>query len=289
MSNWPNFFIVGASKAGTTSLYLYLEKTKGIFMSPVKEPLFFAPSLNKYKRFASITNEKEYLNLFKGVKNERVIGEASTGYLTDQDSPELIHQKIPNAKIIIILRNPIHRAYSYYLHNVRNGSETISFREAVNCEQKKIEKTNTHRHYIGGSMYYIAVKKYLELFGKDNVMIIVFEEFIEDTYNSVIKVIKFLGIDSKPPKEIDDINNSFRVARGPIVKKILSNSYILKAVRNAKISQSKIQWIREKILEKKIEKPKLDEEDCKYVRKILYDDVQNLKKLTNLNFPWDGF
>jgi len=289
MSSWPNFFIVGAAKSGTTSLYLYLEKTKGIFMSPVKEPLFFAPSVYAYKRFAPIKNEKEYLNLFTGVKDEKAIGEASTGYLTDPDTPKLIHKKIPNAKIIVMLRNPIHRTYSYYLHNIRNGSETISFIEAINCEQKKIEKANTHRHYIGGSMYFEPVKMYLELFGKDNVMIIVFDEFIQDTYKYVKKVVEFLGIDSEPPKEIDGMRNPFRVAKGPIAKKVLSNPHILKAVRKAKISQAKIQWIREKILEKKAEKPILSKEDSEYVKKLLYDDVQNLKKLTGLSFPWDGF
>jgi len=172
--SWPNFFIIGASKSGTTTLYLYLEKTKDIFMSSIKEPLFFAPSLYKYKRFAAIKNQKEYLSLFKGVKNEKVVGEASSQYLTDSESPHLIHAKIPEAKIIMILRNPIHRTYSHYLHNIRNGSEKFSFREAINLELEKKDETNVHRHYLAGSLYQNSVKKYLDLFGQKNVKILIF-------------------------------------------------------------------------------------------------------------------
>ena len=113
---WPNFFIVGAPRSGTTFLYHYLNQISGIFMCPVKEPNYFAASINpKRKLIKPIRSKEKYLKLFENVENETAIGEASPTYLWDPQAPKLIHEKIPNAKFIFILRNPIERAFSHYL------------------------------------------------------------------------------------------------------------------------------------------------------------------------------
>ena len=114
MSDWrflksPNFFIVGAPRAGTTSLYNYLNEISEVFMSPVKEPGFFIP--NDFRNFS----EKTYLELFENVKDEIAIGEATAGYLGNEKTPFLIKEKVPNAKIIITLRDPVNRIFSHYL------------------------------------------------------------------------------------------------------------------------------------------------------------------------------
>ena len=114
--NWPTFFIVGAPRSGTTSLYNYLKTIPEIFMSPVKEPGYFIP--NDFRGFS----EKKYLELFKNVKDEIVIGEASAGYLASQEAAFRIKKEIPNAKIIITLRDPVERTFSDYLNNLRTGN-----------------------------------------------------------------------------------------------------------------------------------------------------------------------
>ena len=109
---WPNFLIVGAQKSGTTSLFHYLRRHPKIFLSPIKEPAYFS----KYRGSVPFKNKKptkeQYLELFQNVKDESAIGEVSTPYLFDQDSATNIYKTIPNAKIIIILRDPTERAYS---------------------------------------------------------------------------------------------------------------------------------------------------------------------------------
>ena len=99
----PNLFVVGAQRAGTTSIYEYLKGAKGVYMSPKKEPHYFSPSAQKQsKKFDDPTLEREkYLGLFRGVTDEIAIGEASPSYLWDPDSPKLIHDAIPDARIII--------------------------------------------------------------------------------------------------------------------------------------------------------------------------------------------
>src|ERR1051325_186535 len=110
----PNFFIVGAARSGTTSLYEYLSQAHSIYMSPIKEPHFFAPNARSSQYSRVIRDWYEYLKLFDHVKNEIAIGEASPSYLWDHESPTFIQRTIPQARIIILLRDPIKRAFSHY-------------------------------------------------------------------------------------------------------------------------------------------------------------------------------
>jgi len=122
---WPNFFIVGAQKAGTSSIYSLLRSIPGIYMSPLKEPNYFSP--NSPTRPSH--DKKRYAGLFGGVTDEIAIGEASPSYLWDPDSPKLIHDAIPKARIIISLRDPVQRAYSQYLMRTRPQKSTGITRE----------------------------------------------------------------------------------------------------------------------------------------------------------------
>ena len=130
MEKWPNLFIVGAPKAGTTSLHEYFEKKiPGIFMSDVKEPYYFCKTLIPIDHYITpIRDKKKYLELFEKSKTEKIIGESSVWYLSDPDASSLIYQKVPNAKIIIMLRDPVERAFSHYLMlEGRKKFESLSF------------------------------------------------------------------------------------------------------------------------------------------------------------------
>src|SRR5258708_108403 len=159
VSALPNFFIVGAPKAGTTSLYYYLGQHPDVYMSPVKEPNYFAEeirlcnigaqwqdwaqrendSLQQYllgpmqeKRFGGIvSNWTDYLKLFQNVNGEKAIGEASVCYLWSRTAARNIASTTPNAKIIMVLRNPVDRAFSQYKQAVASGLIGKSFREQV--------------------------------------------------------------------------------------------------------------------------------------------------------------
>ena len=117
MKNWPNFYIVGAPKAGTTSMYEYLKNVPGIYMSAIKEPNYFSINTvpDNHPVLKPIRDKMKYLSLFDDVTNEKIIGEASPDYLPDPDAPHLIHQVAPHAHIVIILRDPVERAFSDYL------------------------------------------------------------------------------------------------------------------------------------------------------------------------------
>ena len=140
----PNFFIAGAAKSGTTAVARYLEKHPQVYMSPIKEPSYFArdiipglqPSnwqrnqrgLEKYlngsmeeRRGGCVLEWDSYLKLFRNATKEIAIGEASTAYLISPNAPLEIRSEIPHARIIIMLRNHVERAFSTYLMFCRNG------------------------------------------------------------------------------------------------------------------------------------------------------------------------
>jgi len=143
MEKWPNFFIVGPTRAGTTSLWNYLKQVSGVYMSPVKEPAHFNPNTN-YTRFSTIPirDKKKYLELFKDVKDETAIGEASPTYLADPQTPYLIHEVVPDARIIIILRDPVERAFSEYLLMYAIGVLKCSFSELIHSPDRGIKFGN---------------------------------------------------------------------------------------------------------------------------------------------------
>jgi len=176
---FPNFFIVGVPRAGTHSLYAYLKQHSKVFMSPRKEPNYFCreiiPDDDPLKE--PVRRESDYLALFKDVKNEVAIGEASAFYLRDSLAPELIHEKVPNAKIIIILRDPAERAYSHYLTLVKKNKTRLTFYQMIKNDMKKLEVGKSKAWILIHGFYYDSLKRYFDIFNKKNIHIIISEEF----------------------------------------------------------------------------------------------------------------
>src|SRR6267142_5190973 len=112
---WPNFFIVGAPKAGTTSLYHYLRQAPGVFLPICKEPHYFSlsePTPGSCLLFRPITRKSKYLALFRGSEHHKARGDASPSYLVTESAAIRIRAEVADAKIIIMLRDPIQRAFS---------------------------------------------------------------------------------------------------------------------------------------------------------------------------------
>jgi len=220
----PNFFIVGAPKAGSTSLYYYLDQHPQIYMSPIKEPCFFAPeiepgnfseefrepvekellALREYldgpmtdRRFGGLVREREqYLKLFKNVCDERAIGEASVCYLWSAEAARNIRNEIPAAKIIVILRDPADRAFSQYLHAVTNGLFAGSFREMLQASlSARGNKFGVLYPFLELGMYSQQVIRYQELFPADSLKICFFDDYQNHQEPFVKDIFRFLQVD----------------------------------------------------------------------------------------------
>jgi len=283
LEKWPNFFIVGAGRCGTTSLYEYLKKTPGIYMSPVKEPKFFSRIDPVYLDPPVIRDKKKYLALFKKVKDEKAIGESSPLYMSDPQSPKLIHDTVPNARIIVMLRDPVERSFSSYL--VRKGldRETLPFRDAI---KKALNSQNYgSRRIVDGSFYSQQVKTYLDTFGKNLVKIIIFEEFVKDVRRVVKDVLEFLQVNTEPPESIGEVYNAFYVPRGPFATFVLRSRFMLKIRDNLVPHDIGIFLIRN-VLKKKETKPELSQEDRIFLEEIYRNDVKKLREILGRPIPW---
>ncbi len=291
MEKWPNLFIVGTPKAGTSSLYAYLTIIPGIFMSKAKEPNYFSIKTipdNKRTLKPQIRDKTKYLALFKKVKNEKIFGEASPSYLSDPDAPKLIHQVSPNAKIIIILRDPVERAYSHYLMLIRIGFMKDSFHEEVLKSLKIVRIYNKTSLRLETGLYAEDVQRYLNIFGPKQVKIIIFEEFINNIKKTMKDILSFLDINY----ELNDFDveayNKFGVARGQISQFILRQR-IVRSLAERIMSPSRRRVLREKILLKNEPKPKIRKDDKEILIKFYREDVEKIQNILGRKLPWENF
>ena len=208
----PNFLIVGAAKSGTTSLYYYLKEHPEICISKnIKETFFFTgkdfKDVNKescnYGRYA-VTSLERYKLLFNHCANKKVRGEVCVAYLffykeSIQNIKKILSDKV---KIIIVLRNPIDRAFSNYLHHVRDGCEKETFEKALSLEKERKRKKWWWGYYlIEAGMYYDQVKAYLENFSE--VKIYLYDDLKKDPLSLVQDIYRFLEVnDSFTPKSL---------------------------------------------------------------------------------------
>ena len=228
---WPNFFIVGSPRSGTTSLYEYLKKVPSIYMSPEKEPSYFTAD-NKSIIGIDCKKTADYLKLFDNVKNESIIGEATATYLWDTMSYSLIHKMSPDAKILISLRNPVDRLISHY-KRLSNGLDIGSFHTFIfNPPEKFKERSKTFYEY---GFYFQQVRKYFDIFGKNNVKVIIFEEFSANEESVIKEILKFLNIDANTANIDFKVYTASFTLRGSWVRPIM-RSRIMKKI-DTKVSK----------------------------------------------------
>lgn len=279
---WPNFFIVGAPRAGTTSLYYYLRNVPGVYLPPLKELHYFAVTLHalmdrqpvRAPGRAPIRKKSEYLNLYRGVKDEIAVGDASALYLWDPEAARLIHEVAPRARIIISLRDPVERAFSHYLMHVRDGAERAPFREVVESPV-----------YIDLGLYAAQVKRYLEIFGRHQVKILVFEEFIQDPKGAVNDVLEFLGADYRVAKPIVQRYNAFAVPRSVRLFHIVRSRparIMLETLVPARVRR----FGRQRILFQRREKPQMPDACRKLLEERYRKDVKDLEVILGRPLPW---
>ena len=198
----PTFLIIGAMKSGTTSLYAYLKEHPEIGMPYNKEPDFFS---NESCWTKGLT---WYEGLFDGFKNKTARGEASVNYTKFpyyKDVPERICSIIPQVKLIYVLRSPVERTYSHYVHNVFAGIEAESFENAI--RNKPL--------YIQASLYYSQIEQYLKYFPRENMLIFLLDDLKNYPLATVQKVFAFLGVNSGfVPEGISEVRHQGAAKRG---------------------------------------------------------------------------
>jgi len=290
MERWPNFFIVGAPKAGTTSLHAYLNEIPEIFMSSQKEPNYFSSKIvGKKFQPGAFRDKKEYLHLFEEGANMKYIGEASPTYLADPDAPHLIHQVSPHAKIIISLRDPVERLYSHYLMFKSKGRINSSLSKQIDLELKY--GVDPEKPRIGVklySSYYENAQRYIDIFGSQQVKILIFEEWVKNVKKTVEEILQFLDLNFKLTDFKEKIHNPYVETRGPLAVKLRKSKSVKKLARMF-LSSSTRKSIDKKILHEEKPKPILDDSNRKLLKELYVDDVKKLENLLNRKISWPNF
>jgi hypothetical protein len=203
----PNFLIISPGKSGTTSLYHYLKQHPQIYMSPIKEPRFFAlegrdpasfqgPGDREMIGQTAVTNLEDYQALFAGVSGEKAIGEATVTYLHDPEAASRIRHYVPEAKLIAVLRNPVERAYSAYLRKVLTGREPLGFSEALELEEERIQNNWAPGwQYRRIGFYHAHLTRYYELFEPEQIRVYLYEDLKEDPLGTTQSIFRFLEVE----------------------------------------------------------------------------------------------
>jgi hypothetical protein len=228
-----DFFIVGAPKSGTTSLYHYLNQHQDICMSLIKEPNYFSSEeLNDqglYYKAKVISKLESYHEIFIQEKDHQLLGEASVSYLFYQNVPLKIYKYNPTAKIIILLRNPIERAHSHYLMDYRLGHTKISLDAILNDSSVK-DHALLYQQYIELGFYYNQVKRYVDVFGHDNVCVMLYDQLKENNEELTNNIIRFLNVDLNHGINFKTPYNRSKSSTNKIIQKLYSLTFIRKSV-----------------------------------------------------------
>jgi hypothetical protein len=309
MSSLPNFFVVGAVKAGTTAFHHLLNQHQEIYMSPIKEPNFFAQSdlkphlyvdqyrrsvsfnLDKYLRgsmqktvhIADVKTWEDYRSLFKNVSAETAIGEGSNSYLFCPSSAELIAQRFPDAKIIIILRNPADRAWSHYLMNQKLGHQVLpDFLEEI-AKDRAIQPRGwgITANYFELGLYDEQINRFLAVFPKAQIKILLYEDFVRDPSHTFSKVCEFLGVSAVLANFENTHKNVGAVPRWPAIYRALQRSGIFYSIKRRLPTSMKD--LLQNIILKRRNLPRLGESERHALLKLYTPSIRSLSFILGRN------
>ena len=237
----PDFIIAGAQKSGTTSLQYHLTNHPDIFMPAGKrsqqdqEIHFFDDDEN----FAQ--GIEWYSAQLAGYKNEKLLGETTPSYMYLDYVPQRIFNLLPNAKLFFILRNPVDRAYSHYWHVWKKNRENFSFEKGLQLEEKRIGKNYWNQRnfsYASRGFYYSQISRFLKFFPKENMHIIIFENFKKNTLEELNKCFNFLGANSL---------NNLSLSGENFNKTLIPRSRFFNKIANSKRSPQFLKRINKKL------------------------------------------
>lgn len=284
----PDFFIVGAPKCGTTAMNDYLRQHPEIFIPDAKELHFFGLDLNFRRRRLTL---EQYLSYFSGVQNEKRIGESSVWYLYSKVAATEIKEFCPSARIIIMLRNPVDMLYSLHSQHLFNGREDIEdFGEAMEAE---VDRKNGIRipkgkflieglFYREVAKYTTQVQRYLNIFGKEKVHIIIFDDFKNNTDGIYKETLRFLGVDENFQPNFRVINSNKRI-RSKVLRELIQNPpQIVRGLVKILIPHQVRHKIRESIIRLNIRNENRYPMDPKLRRALQAEFVQETKQLSIL-------
>lgn len=278
----PNFFLVGAAKSGTTALSAALGEHVDVYLPAVKEPHLYAyladPTIGPYADEAAA--RARYAELYRAAGDQAAIGDASTTNLVVAGAAAAIARDVPSARIVAVLRHPVDRAYSHFCHFVAAGCEhTRDFAVAARDEDRRQAEgfAFTYR-YLGWSRYSSQLPPFFELFGRDRVLVHLYDDLRRDPEAVLRSTYGFLGVDDRGPVRPVGEHNAVRVKRAAGLQRALSGGPRRRAI-GSRLAASPLRPLLQ--LTSKLERPKppLDPGLRAELTAGLHDEISRLEDL----------
>jgi hypothetical protein len=228
----PNFFIIGAPKCGTTSLYEYLKGHPQVYMSAAKEPGYFAPDnlLPGSHELRHGTDEPRYLALFADAEVATRIGEATVGYIFSEQAPGLLHEFDPQARIIAMFRNPVEMIHSLHNQRLSEGreqnadfGEAIAAEEQVDGEQPPEDVRRRMGAYRDRGLFSQYLSRWRDVFGPEQVHVVILEDMEREPEREFRRVLEFLGVDPDYAPESFRVHNPRHQPRSRLLRSLLKS------------------------------------------------------------------
>lgn len=286
----PTFLIIGAPKCGTTSLYHFLSQHPQICMSDEKEPYFFCYSGREFafggpggEEFARsiVTQQGDYEALFRPVRDHAAIGEATPFYLYCPAAPERIRQLVPNARLIAILKNPVDRAFSHYLHfRLRYAEPLETFEEALNAEAGRVAANwGPGYHYQRLGFYAAQLKRYRSCFEAQQIKVCLQSDLSQFPGRTLEECFDFLGVRRELALDTSSRYNVTGVPRHPALHAVLFKASPWKSLLKALLPAGLRDRMRERLRSWNLEKPVLARQTRLRLVEDYREDVMELQDL----------
>jgi len=293
----PNFLVVGAEKCGTTSLYQYLKQHPDVYLPAKKELHYFTyadigtiargPGESDILAFACAT-EEEYELHYRGAGPHLAVGEVSPSYFYFSQVSERICSELDHPKIIIMLRNPIDKAHSQYMHLVRDNKEKLPLFDALMAEQERIEAGwGPLWRYTESCLYSARISKYLEVFGEGHVKIGLFEELTKDPQAFVRDLFEFLGVAADRAIDTSRVYNKSGRPRSRLLADFLARPNPMTAAARRWVPEKVRDRVKHAVLNLNTgRKDTIDDRSRAYLRERFADDVRELKQILQRRLNW---
>lgn len=263
-----NFFVGGAPKAGTTSLWEYLSQHPNIYMGEEKEIYFFT---HKWKKGIKWYNKK-----YKNYKGEKAVGDGSINMIVSEDAPIRVKKLIKDPKIIFLVRDPIERLLSVYKFDVMRGDKR-AVDTTFNGFVKKIKKSENSWEMKMG-LYSRNIKRYEKVLGESNVKTIIFENFISNTSEVTKNVYEFLGVDRSFTPNFDVFSKSGSGKNSSAVRFAYRVKDAIEGVTGKSITSGVTSWVKETLKETTGSEPEVSDDMEEFLIDYYSSDVQSLQE-----------
>jgi hypothetical protein len=279
----PNFLIIGAGKAGTTSLYHYLRQHPQIFMSRIKETNFFAFDGQRDTERFSIRTLDAYTALFSAAAGERALGEASPSYLVYAAAVGRIRQRLPGVKLFAQLRDPSERAYAHYLDNLDRGQERRDFASIIREYRAGVDPTagDPGYMYLATGFYHRHLTRFLERFPRDQLLIGFYDDFKRDPMAVLRQIFRFLQVAENFSPDVSKRHNPSGLPRSSMLHTVTRERSLSRATKGLpEPVRRSVMAVGRAIRQRNFIKPDLPVETRRELIAVYRDDVSALQDLT---------